>query len=36
METITRDFVLARLPRRAADSNKGSFGTVAVFAGSAQ
>ena len=34
MEKITREFVLARLPRRAADSNKGSYGTVAAFAGS--
>ena len=36
MQDITREWVLARLPRRAADTNKGSFGTVAAFAGSAQ
>ena len=34
MQDITRELVLARLPRRAADTNKGSFGTVAAFAGS--
>ena len=34
MQDITREYVLSRLPRRAADTNKGSFGTVAVFAGS--
>ena len=34
MEPITQETLLARLPRRAADSNKGSYGTVAAFAGS--
>ena len=34
MENITRDYVLSRLPNRAVDANKGSFGTVAAFAGS--
>lgn len=34
MQKITRDYVLERLPQRAQDSNKGSFGTVAAFAGS--
>ena len=34
MEKITREYVLRCLPRRAEDANKGSFGTVAAFAGS--
>lgn len=34
MEKITREYVLRCLPRRAKDANKGSFGTVAAFAGS--
>lgn len=34
MEKITREYVFSRLPRRAADANKGTFGTVAAFAGS--
>ena len=34
MQDITRELVLEKLPRRAADTNKGSYGTVAAFAGS--
>lgn len=34
MERITREYVFSRLPRRAEDANKGTFGTVAAFAGS--
>ena len=34
MEKITREYVLRCLPNRAVDANKGSFGTVAAFAGS--
>ena len=36
MQTIYAADVFARLPKRTADSNKGSFGRVAAVAGSLQ
>ncbi len=34
MRELTREFIFSRLPRRAADAHKGSFGSVAAVAGS--